>query len=520
MSSSPAFELQTTSLKLFQRAVLCLSKLGRDAAVIFRPDELILHGSDDAHSAAIQFAFRRNFFCSTPASAIATVGGTVLVQEIVVVGAKALLVALRGSQQRGAQSDSLILRLARSRQQCLILEFTRGYGTVRHKVPLLETVPFLPGEPAAGPHAAALAPSLLARVLEHCAPPSRGGGFEEVTVSAVPSEGLRVQSNDIMLPGHERESHRTEVLVQMSDLEACNLDARGGEVSFAGRAMRDFSRAAEAMTKDLEHLGILSGSALLEIRFGSQSSSVVCRIAVACEGLVKSPEDFSAVLIICTRDLLADQSPVPGTQGVGASTPTPAASQARRAQPRQGPKRRTLEASASAEAFHAFPDASASQAIPASQVPSTPLPPTQPTSTATQGTFVNLQSAQPLTQPPLRLRPPVPARIPAPVLVVPSPVVVPQPAQSATSIPSAAPLPVLGASGAWFQGGLPPPPQILSSLSAATIPTLASNLGRKALNVEDSDDDFIGADPDEVAFARGDDNMEDSADWFDAEKLW
>ncbi|CAE8622302.1 unnamed protein product, partial [Polarella glacialis] len=100
---------------------------------------------------------------------------------------------------------------------------------VRHRVPLLDIVPFLPGEPTAGPHAAALAPSLLARVLDHCAPPSRSGGCEEVTVSAVPSEGLRISSYDLLSSSGERESHRTEVLVQMSDLEACSLDSRGGE---------------------------------------------------------------------------------------------------------------------------------------------------------------------------------------------------------------------------------------------------------------------------------------------------
>jgi len=35
-----------------------------------------------------------------------------------------------------------------------------------HGVPLLETLPFLPTDPAAGPHAAAMAPSLLAKVMQ------------------------------------------------------------------------------------------------------------------------------------------------------------------------------------------------------------------------------------------------------------------------------------------------------------------------------------------------------------------
>ncbi|CAE7276440.1 unnamed protein product [Symbiodinium sp. CCMP2456] len=34
----------------------------------------------------------------------------------------------------------------------------------------------------------------------------------------------------------------------------------------------------------------------------------------------------------------------------------------------------------------------------------------------------------------------------------------------------------------------------------------------------DSDDELIGADPDEVALARGD--LEESVDWFDCERLW
>lgn len=47
---------------------------------------------------------------------------------------------------------------------------------------------------------------------------------------------------------------------------------------------------------------------------------------------------------------------------------------------------------------------------------------------------------------------------------------------------------------------------------------LASELS-KVLDVANSDDELIGADPDEVAFARGDVG-EESADWFELEHLW
>ncbi|CAE7025485.1 unnamed protein product [Symbiodinium natans] len=162
VSSQAFFELSASSLRIFQRAVQCIAKLGRDAALIFRPEELILHGADDGHSAASQFAFRRRFFRCTPTQAVVQ-------QEMhVVVLARALAVALRGSPQRTA--EGLLIGLAGQR---LVLEFTRHGGKVRHKVPLLDTSPFLPGEPPAGPHAAALAPGLLARVLDHCVPAGR-----------------------------------------------------------------------------------------------------------------------------------------------------------------------------------------------------------------------------------------------------------------------------------------------------------------------------------------------------------
>lgn len=50
-----------------------------------------------------------------------------------------------------------------------------------HGVPLLETLPFLPGDPAAGPHAAAMAPSLLAKVMQHCIPQRSGCEDFEMT---------------------------------------------------------------------------------------------------------------------------------------------------------------------------------------------------------------------------------------------------------------------------------------------------------------------------------------------------
>lgn len=47
-----------------------------------------------------------------------------------------------------------------------------------------------------------------------------------------------------------------------------------------------------------------------------------------------------------------------------------------------------------------------------------------------------------------------------------------------------------------------------------------SRLSVEARSVPDSDDELIGADPDEVAFARGHPG-EDSVDWFDVERcVW
>jgi hypothetical protein len=70
-----------------------------------------------------------------------------------------------------------------------------------------------------------------------------------------------------------------------------------------------------------------------------------------------------------------------------------------------------------------------------------------------------------------------------------------------------------------FQGGRDTSlPHFQSSYPPAS-PLLASQLA-KTLNVPDTDDEEIGADPDEVAFARGDVGAEESVDWFDIDKLW
>lgn len=624
LQESLAFELPGPSLRVFQRAVACLAKLGRDAAVILRADELVLHGADDAHSAAVQFAFRRRFFRATPASTGAPAVGTMR-EANVVVGARQLLVALKGAQQRTGQAESLCIGLSRpvtgarristgDQQQRLVLEFTARFGgKVRHRVPLLESMPFLPGEPNAGPHSAALSPSLLARVLDHCSPMSRSSGTcEEVTLSAVRGEGLRVQSYDLMSGGGVGgQANRTEVLIQRSDLEACSLDGRGGEVVFSGRGLRDFARAADACARDLEILSLVDGSALLELRFGAEGGSVACRLAAASDGMVRPLQDFSAVLIIATRQFGSGDTAAEGgntTQGTlqGTLPATPAA--ARRPQARQGSTKRRAVATpaAAAEIFDGFPDHSGQ--IPRTQ-PSTgatpsrpPVPaasawptaadtqPTQPAQPAAPPANFPMQQytapvgVLPQAAPPMHAPAPVPAPVHAPERAAAAP---PQPLrqqpwvvagavkceagasatgpvsapwpglQAASTVPmqpmmaSMAPqvqrlppqadslpptAPAEGLQGqmaatqpeapaavqpvggnAWWQGGQAPPAQVLAGRVTAT-PLLASQLA-KALQVPDSDDELIGADPDEVAFARGAPE-EDSVDWFDVDKLW
>merc|ERR1712107_625020 len=68
-------------------------------------------------------------------------------------------------------------------------------------------------------------------------------------------------------------------------------------------------------------------------------------------------------------------------------------------------------------------------------------------------------------------------------------------------------------------------PPVLAPLSSAVLQgsqhagtsVVAASQLAAALRVPDSDDEFIGADPDEVAFARGN-PAEDSVDWFDVER--
>jgi len=595
---APCFELSGPALRVFQRAVACLAKMGRDAAVILRAEELVLHGADDSHSAAMQFAFRRRFFRTTPASV--SLPGTAPMREAnVVVGARQLLVSLKGAQQRTGQAESLSVGLSRppatgrrglagDQQQRLVLEFTARFGgKVRHRVPLLESMPFLPGEPNAGPHSAALSPSLLARVLDHCAPMGRGsGGCEEVTLSAVRGEGLKVSSHDLMSGGATNgQVNRTEVLIQRSDLEACSLDGKGGEVVFSGRGLRDFARAADSCARDLEALGVADGSALLELRFGAEGGSVACRMAAVTEGTVRTLQDFSAVLIIATRT--GDETGAEGgltTQGtLQGSVPVAATPSGRRPQPRQGStKRRAVAAppAAPAEIFDGFPDHSGQ--IPKTQAsvaatpsrppmhPAAPWPtaadsqPTQPAMPATAplprqplSAAMSLPPAvarpPPEAAPPAHMLPPLAPTQPAPAAEPPlglpwaaaPPPAAPPPAVAvklqADSLPPTmpAPMPHLthlapasqpaggfqappqapmppAAGNAWWQGGQAPPQEVLAGRVVAS-PMLASQLA-KALQVPDSDDELIGADPDEVAFACG--VQEESVDWFDVDKLW
>merc|ERR1719162_630235 len=205
-------------------------------------------------------------------------------------------------------AESLVVGISIGEQPKLVLQFTAKFGaTVRHRVPLLEVSAFLPGEPSAGPHTAALSPGLLSRVLDHCSPPAKAKGAaacEEVVIVAEPKEGIRVRSYDL-LSGNgliEGQETRSEVLIQRSDLEACHLDTRGGEVTLSGRGLRDFAKATDGYMRDLDSLGLLEGSPLLELRFGSDGGTVVCRLATAAEGVVRSPQDFSAVLLVATRE--------------------------------------------------------------------------------------------------------------------------------------------------------------------------------------------------------------------------
>lgn len=640
-----SFELLGPSLAVFQRAVGCLTKLARDAAVILRAEELVLHGADDAHSVAMQFAFRRKFFHSTPAIVAEAAGMKQGGEASVVVLARALLSALRGASQRTAESLMVGLSDPRAGEQRLILQFNVKCGAmVRHRVPLLDTTAFLPGEPASGPHSAAVSPGLLARVLDHCSPPAArkaGAGCEEVTMAAVPREGLRVSSYDLLTSGGVAnggaQANRTEVMIQRSDLEACNIES-GGEVTFSGRALRDFSQATEKYMRDLEYMGLIDGSPLLEVRFGAETGTVVCRLATVMDGVVRGVQDFSAVLLIATREQPGESqglqgeaqpptqlphSSAPGavaaSQGALAANPGSRRPQSRQA---QGSKRRAVIPGAAAAVFDAFPQhgsqlprsqvsgatfgapAQGMQPIPATLPTQTPLSfapaaaapapaphvqrPVQAPSpqmapqrfpaaaTASLGGFqpmpssdsMPLLASQPTTGAPVS-RPghPMgmhPGAAPAqqqtfqafpgtqtsafggPLAHGTSPVFQGQPQEGPAALASpqlvgAAPTPMSSSvpptmvapvashhdpmqqqapGGAWWQGGQAPPALLHTARTeVGSPPFLASQLSRSALAVPDSDDEVIGADPDEVAFARGD-TGDESVDWFDVERLW
>ena len=539
----------------------------QDAALIFAPGELGLRGADDAHVTATHFAFKGKLLRGaesrreTKVVVTARLGGKVFHKEWVfwILISKdiktiyikpehwtlrQLLAPLTGANQKSEGG----LRIGLCGPRIKVEFATRCGMTVCHEVPLLETLPFLPEEPSAGPHAAALCPGLLARVMLHCVP--RRSGSEEVTLGAAPSEGLRVKSEDLTSTVKEEGSHRTEVLVQMSDLEACSLDANAAlEVRFPGRGLRDFAIATDLFIPQLENLGLLTGSALLELRFGEDSGSVVCSFAVPSSGSAVPLDDFQAVFMVCIRETTAPQLPPATPQQLPATAASP---QNRRPQPRQGAKRRAVEVPnpETFDEFEAFPESGAFGALRQGTnrvIDLTQSRPTQPA--ATQATeparsqlqlFTAEQKAQILHSQPQREAPrPVPTFL-----------LTPTPAEPATQRPNGQPMPMQvpngiatvpngssngvqpraipnelqpshsnGANGQaqWWQGRPAPPAPVMATLSPR--PALASHLAGLARDVFDSDDELIGADPDEIAFARGD-QEEEAPDWFDCERLW
>jgi len=313
--------------------------------------------------------------------------------------------------------------------------------------------------------------------------------------------------------------------------------------------------------------------------------------------VVKSPQDFSAVLLVATRELSANT----GGQEAGgtaaatqpqAETQQSAATQGsmRRAQPKQGSKRRAV-ALPPASAFDAFPDhsVSASQAPTMSPSPAPPnmmRPPTVPSTPQRQVGMQN-QTAMPafsvqhINCPPTALSPSPSVQHQAnfidsvPLLQAANPIsllqsetlALPSQSSSATQpgqpqfhqaqlvapvsrplvqevprplvrdqyvVPSASPpptQPVIESRPFLFQGGrafssgsvapATSPVKPVPVPAAGSSIVLASSLASKVLDVGDyTDDEEVGADPDEVAFARGDIGAEDSVDWFDVEKLW
>lgn len=376
-SNTASFELSVSAARVFARAVTSLSKIGQQAVLLFRSDGIVLHGADDAHSSAMQFAFRRRFFRSLPTSSV---------DADALINAKVLLGAFRCAQQRGGSIDGLLIGLAGSTTSTaeprLILEFMVRYGgVVRHRVPLLDGIPFLPGEPNAGPNAVALAPSLLGRILEHCSHVRTG--CDEITVAACPGEGLRMQSADIMAAdGGQAQANRTEVLIQMSDLEACSLHGEAtSQVTFSGRALRDFAKASEAWLRDLEQAGLFTGPPLLELRFGPECGSVVSRLSTVVDGVVQVPTDFTAVLIVATRDLDGDGKPQTGVTAAVSQPPATAPNRRPVARQTSSVKRRAVVCGVPLvpEAFECFPaHSSQSQAATQAQASLTPIRQNQP----------------------------------------------------------------------------------------------------------------------------------------------
>ncbi|CAE7505018.1 ZNF845 [Symbiodinium microadriaticum] len=314
------------------------------------------------------------------------------------------------------------------------------------------------------------------------------------------SAACRVRVHDLMSSG-DRDTFCTEVLVQMTDMEACSLGngGNGGEVTIAGRGLRDFAKATDAIAKDLAHMGLLDGSALLELHFGDQGGSVLCCMAAGCDGTARPMQDFSAVFMVSTRES-SSSGAAPGA--------APAT-------------RRALEAAPSD--FGAFPE-------PNSQAPrseaSARAPEKLPSTQVTQSESVR-DAARPLLQlftqqqksellasqawhAPKSPKPEVAATCPS-TPVSREPHKTEQTAEAAPVPPTPNRNYQVPSSGPWWPGGVLPQPQPKPSVPK-TQPTLAANLQARD---SDSDDELIGADPDEVALARGD--LEESVDWFDCE---
>eukprot|EP00438_Fugacium_kawagutii_P030234 Skav219527 [mRNA] locus=scaffold30:393251:398084:+ [translate_table: standard] len=90
-SASHFYELPIATLRIFQRAVQCVAKLGKDAALIFQPTRLVLRGADDGHSSALHFVFGPTLFRSYD--------GVVGETKVVLV-ARQLLIPLSGSPSK------------------------------------------------------------------------------------------------------------------------------------------------------------------------------------------------------------------------------------------------------------------------------------------------------------------------------------------------------------------------------------------------------------------------------------